>query len=522
MASVGRGESRDKVIERAQALAQRGAVGRAIAALDDWLAANPADDRILLRVADLRRRVGDDAGAVDAFSKAAGLYAARGFSSKVAAVLQQALAISPDDPALLERLAAAKIELQLPIEAARCLDRIAQAVAAAGDAGRVLDLRRRIHELLPGDAGAALRLADALVASGAREEAIGLLAAAVEPLREPAKVELWLLLQERLADLLPDDHARAREIARVLLARSAPKRALARLKTCLAADRGDLEALELLAQCFGALNQPDRVIAAWREIAHAHAHAGRPDEAHAAWVHVRELSPADPEAAAFLAPPLPPRKADATLEEDLAEADFFTSEGMTDEARAILLRLRELFPENPEVEARLEQLDVETVPLGELIAADEELVEAAEPTEESTTDILDRSRTAAPAEESGAALLALAETHIEMDRFEEAQVELNRALAVDPALEGPCLALVGRCHLARGEPGEAVDAYRNALASPTLHPDEAADVLCELAGCFELMGDRDEALRCLEQAKRLQPDLVDDEASLLGLAGAQA
>ncbi len=519
MASVPRGEGREQVLERAQAHAQRGAVGRAIAVLDEYLAAQPHDERVLLKLADLRRRVNDDAGAAAAFSRTATLYAARGFSAKVAAVLQQALALTPDDLALVERLADVKIELTLPREAAQLLDRLADAAAKSGDKPRALALRRRIHELLPGDAAAVVRLADALVALGSRGEAIALLEKASEPLREPAKQELWLVLQERLSDLLPEDHDRTRELCRAFLARGAPKRALARLRPCIAARPEDVGALTLLAQAFEALGQGEHEVSAWREIARAHQRAGRTPDSQAAWMRVRELAPADPEAAAALPrPELPPRSPTATLAEELAEADFLEAQGLTDEARAILERLQGIYPDEAAIAERLEALDVEKIPVSELIPHDEE--EAfGEVT--STTDILERAAaTATPTEGEGATHRDLAAAYLEIDKFEEALAEVEKALAADPAHAGPSHLLAGRCHLARGAPQVAIEAYRRALDSSGLSFEDAAEVLCELGHSYELVGEREEALRCFEEAKRLEPSFDGEERLLESGAGA--
>jgi tetratricopeptide (TPR) repeat protein len=520
---VARGESREKVIERATALAQRGAIGRAIAALEEYLAAQPDDDRILVRLADLRRRVNDDAGAAEAFSKAAAVYAARGFSAKVAAVLQQALALSPDDPSMLERLAAAKMELNLPREATQLLERLADAATKAGDPQRVLGFRRRIHELLPLDAASSVRLADALVETGARDEAIALLEKAAEPLTDPAKQELWILLQDRLADLLPDDHARAKELGRVLLAHGAPKRALARLKPLVTADPDDVEALELLAKAFDALGQGEKVVAAWRSIAKAHLRAGRPVESEAAWLHVRELAPADPEAAAALPKPeLPPRSPTATLAEDLAEADFFETQGLVDEARAILERLRTIYPDEQVVAERLEELEVEKVAVSELILDEEELSDGTEAARESTTDVLARAAAApTPSATEAATHRDLAAAFLEMERYDDALAEVEKALVVDPASAGASHLVGGRCHLASGAPRKAIEEYHRARESRGLSFEDAADVLCELGHSYELLGEREEALRCFEEAKRLEPSLEGEERLLEGGMGAR-
>jgi tetratricopeptide (TPR) repeat protein len=388
---------REKTHEKARRHAAKGDLDRAISTLTSWLGGDSDDDRTLLKLADLHRRNGDDAAAASAFAQAAELYSAHGFALKAAASLRQAAALAPDDLSILERLGELNAELGLAREAAILLEQAAAAVAETGDRARLLGLRRRILLLLPADAGAVIRLADLLVEGGEREEPRRLLEQAAEALREPGQLEVWLLVQERLAALEPENLERAKELARMLLYHASPRRALAWLKACLAADPADVETLALLARCFEALGLVPKAAASWREIARLHQRAGRGDFAKAAWEKVVELLPGDVEAAAALAPPeLPARDPSATLADELAEADFLAEHGAADDARAMLLRLREHFPDSEELAGRLLALDVETVDLVDLIDDDDEELFFFE-RRDSTTAILDRAAPQDPA-----------------------------------------------------------------------------------------------------------------------------
>jgi tetratricopeptide (TPR) repeat protein len=388
---------REKTHERARRHAAKGDLDRAISTLTSWLGGDSDDDRTLLKLADLHRRNGDDGAAASAFARAAELYSARGFALKAAASLRQAAALAPEDLSILERLGELNAEMGMAREAAILLEQVASAVAETGDRSRLLELRRRILLLLPADAGAVIRLADLLVEDGEREEPLRLLEQAAATLREPGQLELWLLVQERLAALEPSNLERAKELARMLLYHSSPKRALGLLKGCLAADPADVETLALLARSFEALGLVPKAAAAWREIAHLHQRSGRGELATGAWEKVVELLPGDAEAATALAPPeLAPRDPTATLADELAEAGFLAEHGAVVDARAMLLRLREHFPDSEELAGRLQDLDVETVDLVELIDDDDEEVFFFEG-RDSTTAILDRAALQDPA-----------------------------------------------------------------------------------------------------------------------------
>lgn len=462
-------DDRAKVIEKATQLALRGNVARALATLKQHLAAHPDDDRVLLKLGDLQRRNGDDAAAAAAFAKAAELYVARGFTLKAAASLRQAVANAPADLALVEKLAEVNAALQLNREAAQGLEQVAAAVAQAGDRARVVALRRRILELLPGDANALLRLSDLLAQDGKRAEAASLLESRVGTLTEPSHAELRLLFQERLCALQPENVARARALAGELLTRASPKRALALLKVCFTADPASVETLSLLAQAFVAIGHLGKAGQTWREIAHVHQRAGRGAEATAAWRKVRELVPADAEAkVALTPPPLPPRKPD----------------------------VQELIEEEQE----------------ELVSEEEE--------RDSTTRILDR----VPAEilprvEEGAHRRDLAVAFLEMEMYEQAIAELEQAIAADPPREPLCLSLAGRCHLARGAPRDAVSAYRRALASPLLSFEGAAAVRYELGEALLALGEDADALEQFREVNRLEPGFRDVAKRIVALAG---
>lgn len=293
-------DDREKAHEKARRFASAGDLTRAISTLRGWLGGGD-DDRTLLKLADLHRRGGDDAAAAAAFAQAADLYSARGFALKTAAALRQAAALAPEDLTLLERLGEVNAELGMARDAALLLERVAASVAATGDRARLVALRRRIHLLLPDDTGAVLRLADLLVEGGERDEPIRLLTQAAESLREPGRMELWFLVQERLVALQPEDAGRAKELARLLLAYSSPRRALTLLKRLMADDPGDVETLSLLARAFVALGLVHKGAAALRELAHVHRRAGRAAGQLEAWERVRELVPDDAEAATALA-----------------------------------------------------------------------------------------------------------------------------------------------------------------------------------------------------------------------------
>jgi tetratricopeptide (TPR) repeat protein len=157
-----------------------------------------------------------------------------------------------------------------------------------------------------------------------------------------------------------------------------------------------------------------------------------------------------------------------------------------------------------------------------LIPDDEEYGDAAEPSRESTTDVLARAAAApTPSATEAATHRDVAAAFLEMERYADALAEVEKALAVDPASAGASHLVGGRCHLASGAPRRAIEEYHRALESRGLSFEDAADVLCELGHSYELIGEHEEASRCFEEAKRLEPSFDGEERLLEGGMGAR-
>jgi tetratricopeptide (TPR) repeat protein len=508
------GDDRRRLLERANALVARGKVEKAISALEASLTSDPAEDRVLLRLATLLRQQGEDARAAHLFGRTARIYERQGFMLRAVAVLRQAVALAPHDLELLRALADAYVRLGMARDAAGWLEALAKAHTQRNEREQALAVRRTVLGLLPADLGAAVRLADLLVQLDRAGEALRLLRRAAEAIRSHGS-DGWLLVHERIADLEPGDHALALALADVLLSRGAPRRALERLKPSLATHLDDPATLALVGRTFAAMGLSTKAAAAWRELAHLRRRSGDAEGARQAWERVRELLPDDPEATVALAPRAP------TVEAELEEAAFFAAQGLVGEARAILARLAEAHPLDPVIAERLGALGPAT---GERLDAEELVVDldvasiGGERPRDGTTTVLNRIRAREPADRADAQAHAdLAVAFLELGQHDDAVAEVERALAADPAHEARWLALLGRCHLEGGAPRDAVDAYRRALAGTGLSFQAATAVRFELGLALERTGDRDGALAQLREAARMEPGHRDVESRLAEL-----
>lgn len=102
----------------------------------------------------------------------------------------------------------------------------------------------------------------------------------------------------------------------------------------------------------------------------------------------------------------------------------------------------------------------------------------------------------------------LAQLYVRAGRLEEAEAEFRASLAGQPTAEA-CLGL-GRIRMARGDAGEAEQAFRNAAALDPYHPAPHHG----LAMLYRKTGRLEEARRALREVLRLDPGNAEAQAEL--------
>ncbi|HET9597316.1 MAG TPA: tetratricopeptide repeat protein, partial [Anaeromyxobacteraceae bacterium] len=301
---------KNKVTAEATRLAQKGSYDKAIKLYEKLLAEDAKDVRVLLKIGELQQKKGDNGAAAETFGKVADAYGEQGFFLKAVAVYKQMLKLAPEDLRVNERLAGLYQQLGILSDAMGQLQIVATAAEHAGDAGRLLDVLKRMVELEPENVGSAVKLGD-LHAKGSQPKlALEQFRRAAEALKRNNRADEYVKVAERIAALAPEDLALTRELAHVYLAKGDTKRALAKLQLLFKADPKDLDTLTSLAQAFKDLGQVQKTVSVYRELAHLHEERGKREEARATWGRLLELAPEDPEALAAASPqrgaPTPP------------------------------------------------------------------------------------------------------------------------------------------------------------------------------------------------------------------------
>ncbi|ABC80427.1 tetratricopeptide repeat protein [Anaeromyxobacter dehalogenans] len=271
--------------------------------------------------------------------------------------------------------------------------------------------------------------------------------------------------------------------------------------------------------------------------------------------------PAPPRPAA----PTPPRaeqeEEEADLSDELEEADFFLQQGLLDDAREALRNLAAFYPGHRGVEARLAEVERRRAPAPRAAApapphppldgpvhetpaltpppgADDSFDIARELAEElgaapapagddgfqySVEDVFNQfkkgvEQTVRP--EDSATHYDLGIAYKEMGLLEDAVKEFETALrGNDRKREVDCLSMIGVCQLSRGQPREAIAAFRRALASELLTRDAAKALHHDLGVAYQEAGDPEAALHHLQKVNRVDPGYRDVAERVRALGG---
>lgn len=234
-----------------------------------------------------------------------------------------------------------------------------------------------------------------------------------------------------------------------------------------------------------------------------------------------EISPEDQRLISVTAPPLHEKEEEVTItpsegpaiedySEEIAEADFYSRQGLTDEARAILERLQTLFPENKEIGQKLDSLGqvVETEQKiehieekqEEIILTESEILEAEEIHEPALdSDVMDifnefkKGLEKELDEEDYETHYNLGIAYKEMGLTDDAIREFQTSRN-NPKRFVPSSSMLGICYMEKGLYPLAIDVLRNAIEKMEDRGESYWSMKYDLAEAYEKKGNLKEAL----------------------------
>jgi tetratricopeptide (TPR) repeat protein len=215
----------------------------------------------------------------------------------------------------------------------------------------------------------------------------------------------------------------------------------------------------------------------------------------------------------------PARGVDDELAPELEQLDFFAQQALHDEARAALTDLERRFPGHPLVLDRRRRLEAGT--LGQSVRGE---VAGAIPTDGSQPAGA-RSGEAAPVARLSPSERADPSTHGDLGiaykqmGLHDAAIQEFKQLAADPKRAVFALTMIGECVEAKGDLGEAVARYKEALNLPQATPQESIGLYYLLGAVFEQLGDAREALYFFENVGKRDPGFRDVKQRIAALKG---
>ena len=151
---------RDKVINNAEKLVQKGKIDAAIKEYERLLEDNPNDVNTLNRIGDLWVRINRNDEAVKTFGKIADHYSKDGFFLKAIAIYKKINKLDPSKLDIYAKLADLYAKQGLAMEAKSQYQVLADYYLKHGDPGNALSIYRKISELDPSSINVHVKLAD--------------------------------------------------------------------------------------------------------------------------------------------------------------------------------------------------------------------------------------------------------------------------------------------------------------------------------------------------------------------------
>ena len=294
--------NKEKVMDTARKFVEKNQIDKAVKEYLRIVHEDPKDVRVWLKIGDLYAKKGAKQDATDTYLKVARFYDEQGFYLKAVAVYKQILKLDPRLVDVILKLAELYRRLGLMSDAMQHYESVAAHFHREGKTKDALDTVKKLVELDPENIATRIKLAELYSKEGVVEEAVTQFTEACEQLRRQGRQDDFIKVAERLLWHKPDNHALHRELAGLYLRRNDPRRALQKLQACFKADPRDVETLGLLALAFQALDQKAKTVSVLKELARIHVENKSRDKASEVYRKIIEIVPNDPDALQYLGP----------------------------------------------------------------------------------------------------------------------------------------------------------------------------------------------------------------------------
>lgn len=290
--------NRNKVLAAARRHVRRGNWEKAIDQYQLLVDDDPADERSLLKIADLYAKLDRRDEALSAYLRVARHYAADEFFEKAVAVYVQAQRLAPDSPELNRDLGDAYYRLGRLKDAVRAYHKAQKIYRERKNVVRQRELLERMIELDPDDIGLRIQLAERYAKDQLRDKALELFEYCADRLDQEGRLDEFLQVAERIIYLKDEAPALRRRVIDIYLGRADYRSALSHLQVCFKRHPQDQEVLERLAQAFLRLDRPKKALLVLHELANQQRVARQPAQVLQTYQRILEIDPEDAQARA--------------------------------------------------------------------------------------------------------------------------------------------------------------------------------------------------------------------------------
>lgn len=270
--------NRNKILANAQKLLQKGKVSEAIHDYEEVVRNDPSDIRTLLKIGDLHAKQGNIEGATSTYQKVGEFYAKDGFFLKAVAVFKQILKLDPGLILVYVRLAQLYQNLGLNSDAIKQYQVVARHYESQGLIKESLDILQKMSELEPDNILNRVKLAELYCREGHKEEGKKQFFSIVTLMESKKNYPELVCVYEKILALDIQGEDIELKAVEAYLSNSEPKKALIRLQKLFQKSPRDVNVLNLLAQCFLDLAQPEKSKSVYVEILNILEKENRNDE----------------------------------------------------------------------------------------------------------------------------------------------------------------------------------------------------------------------------------------------------
>ncbi len=301
---------------------------KAIKVYEKILYADSSDTRIYLKIAELYAKNGDKEKAVTNYQEAAETYFDQGYYLKSIAVYKQILVIAPEMIELNLILGDLYRQMGLISDALVYYQQAAFDYEQDGSIKDAFDILKKIIDLDSTNIPSRLKLAELYSREKMVDKAVAQFMEAADYLKKENRTGDYVKVIERVLYHIPDDLRMTQELANIYLQMGEAKKSLVKLQKCFQKNPKDVFTLQLLGEVFVELEQYQKVVSIYRELARLHKELGETAKSVEYYQKIIDIAGDDVEAsAAIKEASLVLDDQEVELDEDILEIDLEEEDG---------------------------------------------------------------------------------------------------------------------------------------------------------------------------------------------------